>query len=378
MKKIAFIVSHTKHSPQWEWFLNEIKRDIEIHFLIIDEDKNNILYQNLKTHGINNVHIIISRNIFEHIITLFYLIFYLIINNINIVQTEMPLGNLLGITASLLTFRKRIMTASNVTWFKDFNSKKQLFIDKFSYIFSNIIICQAKSSKEILQNEFKVPTKKIRIINHALKFDVFSSFDEQEIALLKKKYSIRKNDFIIGMVARLEQWKGHYYTIKALKLIVDKYPNTKLLIFGEGPEKENLSKLISDLHLKEHVVLCGFEKNSISLYKIFDIQIHVPVDPYCETFGITIIDAMMSKVPLIVTLSGIAKEIASHLHNAWVVPFKDEKAIAHAIITMINSPELRNKLGQNAQKTILNNFSITTKVQKHIEVYNQLINCNKQ
>lgn len=373
MKKlnIAYIVSHTKYSPQWEWFLNEIKKDVNIYFIIIDNDYRNQLYENLKQSGIN-LKILVSNNFVSHLFSIFKVLFYLIINKINIVQTEMPLGNLIGISSALISRKKRIMTASNINWYKDFNSKKQYFIDKFSYYFSNIIICQADTSKELLIKDFNIPESKLKIIYHAIDKNKYLETNQYEMNLLKKKYSITQNDFVFGMIARLEYWKGHIYPIMATKLILNEFPNIKLLIFGEGPEKENLEKLIKQLDLSNNVFLCGFEKQIINLYKIFDVQIHVPIDPYCETFGITIIDGMMSKLPLILTKSGIANSIAQHLFNSWVVPFKDEKAIAFAMKELIISKSLRVKLGENAQQTVIDKFSLHNKVNSHLNLYNNV------
>lgn len=370
-KKIAYIISHTNHSLQWEWFLDGIKDKISLHFIILDNTYQNYLYESLKQKGFN-VFIFIYKNKFSYIIIFFKLIHYIIKNKIDIIQTEMPLGNLIGLVSAFLTFRKRIMTASNVTWYKDFNNRKQYFIDRISYTLANKIICQEESSFRILEKEFRIEKNKLSVIYHAINPGSYLNISEEEINKLRIKYSVNDGEFIFGMVSRLEYWKGHVYPIKAMHSIIRKYPNTKLLIFGEGPEKENLEKLINNLDLKNNVFLCGFEKNIIPLYKIFNVQIHTPIDPYCETFGITIIDAMMSKLPLILTLSGIAKSISKHKENAWIVPFKNVSSIVEAMDALISSESLRYSLGLNAQKTVMQKFSLNRKIQAHLDLYNSL------
>jgi len=370
-KTIAYIVSHTNHSLQWEWFLDEMKDKLLFHFIIIDNTYENYLYESLKQKGFR-VTLLVYKNKISYIIILFKLISYIIKNKIDIVQTEMPLGNLLGLTSAFLSFRKRIMTASNVTWYKDFNSKKQYIIDKISYFLANKIICQEESSYKILEHEFNINKNKLSVIHHAVNPKYYLHIPKNEIDNLKIKYNINENEFIFGMISRLEYWKGHIYPIKAMQKIVQKFPHTKLLIFGEGPEKENLHNLINSLELNNYVFLCGFEKNIIPLYKIFNVQIHTPIDPYCETFGITILDAMMSELPMILTLSGIAKSIAKHKENAWIVPFKDTLAIEEAMDVLISDESLRILLGFNARKTVMEKFSIEQKIQSHLDIYNSL------
>ncbi len=373
--KVAFIISHTNHSLQWEWFLDELNKYVDIFFIILthENDLNKItLYNNLKI-AHYQVKLIKVSNFFSYLYTITALVFFLLKNKIDIVQTEMPHGNLLGLFAAFICGRKRVMTASNVTWFKDFNSKKQYLIDKFSYTIAHKIICQTQTSADIIIKEFNLPKNKIKVIHHAIKPDEYLNVSHEEVQRLKEKYNIRKDDFVLGMIARLEHWKGHLYAIKAMKNVVEEYPFAKLLIFGEGPEKQKLQELINQLNLNQKVFLCGFEKNILPLYLLFDIQIHVPIDPFCETFGITIIDGMMMKRPFILTRSGIAHDIAQHQYNAWLVNFKDDKSIANAVKYLIEHPELRIKLGENAQKTVLTYFSLSEKVNRHLELYQQLL-----
>lgn len=373
---ILFVISHTHHSLQWEWFLKSLKQHANIYFIILSNDKNLkkvSLFNNLKNIGLN-VELYSVRNFISYIRIIYKLISNILKYNIDIVQTEMPHGNFLGLLAAFITGKKRVMTASNVTWYQDFNSKKQYIIDKFSYKIANCIICQATSSIKTITSNFKIPTKKILVINHAIDPNEYDSVNKDQINQLKKKYEIKANDFVFGMVARLEYWKGHEYAIKATKLIVDKFPKIKLLIFGEGPEKGNLLRLIKSLNLEDKVYLCGFEKNILPLYYLFDVQIHVPIDENCETFGITILDGMMTQRPLILTLSGIASEIAKHNYNAYVVNYKNEKDLSEAMEKLIESSDLRETLGKNARETVLNRFSISEKLNKHLDLYQKLLN----
>ncbi len=376
--KIAFVISHTSHSLQWEWFLSRLKQNATVFFIILTNEKDLnkiILYENLKKMGVH-VKLIRVSNFLSYPFVVIKLFLFLIRHRVDIVQTEMPHGNLLGLLAGFIAGKKRVMTASNVTWYKDFKSKKQWIIDRFSYSMAHKIICQAQTSADILTKEFTVPIKKVKIIYHAIDSEKYLHIKEEEVEYLRKKYNVQKNDFVFGMIARLEHWKGHEYAIRAIKQITNQHHNAKLLIFGEGPEQEKIQNLITDLRLGKHVFLCGFEKNIIPLYKLFDVQVHLPIDPYCETFGITIIDGMMMKRPFILTLSGIAHEIARDGYNALVVPFKDETKTATAMLHLISSKELRNYIGENAHKTIVRNFSIQQKVNNHLQIYSSLLSLN--
>jgi glycosyltransferase involved in cell wall biosynthesis len=82
----------------------------------------------------------------------------------------------------------------------------------------------------------------------------------------------------------------------------------------------------------------GFESNVYDLYSLFDIYIHTPVDPYCEAFGQTYVEALAAGVPSIFTLSGVAREFAMDEPLATIVPFRDSEAIYRAMIQLLTTP----------------------------------------
>ena len=100
------------------------------------------------------------------------------------------------------------------------------------------------------------------------------------------------------MVARFEFWKGHIYAVEAMQNLVKEFPNVRLYIFGsKGEHYEKVMKIIKELKLEEYIIYKGFVKDNIVLYKIFDVHLHIPVKLQSETFGINIVEGMISGCP---------------------------------------------------------------------------------
>ena len=93
-----------------------------------------------------------------------------------------------------------------------------------------------------------------------------------------------------------------------------------------------------------------------------------------ETHGITIIEGMMSKTPQVLTRSGYSSQSARNEENCLVVKFKDSKTISSSIIRLMNDKELRARLGEQAKKDAVKDFSIHTKAEKHIDLYKEMSN----
>jgi glycosyltransferase involved in cell wall biosynthesis len=177
-------------------------------------------------------------------------------------------------------------------------------------------------------------------------------------------------DFVVGMVARLERWKGHFDAVEAMRTVVARDPNVKLLIFGSGGEAhDELLAAIRVAGLEASVRYCGFVPDTTALYRLFDIHLHVPVNKLVENTGINIIEGMISGCAQILTRSGFAYELARHLDNAWVVDYRSPQQIADAILALRGDPALRKGLGQKARKDALARFDYRDKVDRHFELY---------
>lgn len=373
--KIAFITSHIFKSTQWTWFSEVLLEKKIEHIHIIIADKYPIMAEELTKLGVK-VFVLYHKGKRSLIINLFKIIKILKKENINIVHTELPYGNLLGqLAAYFCGIEKRVSTCENASWGIDYKNKKQILIDKISYYLAQKIITLTDLSKEYIIKHYKQQENKMVTIWHALKIDSYSPISQERITNLMNQLNITNEKFIIGMVARGEEWKGHIYAIQSILLLKERYPNILLLIVGVDIKTnygKKLQNFVIQNNLMKHVLFVPFVSDNIALYKIFKIHIHVPINEIAETFGITYIEGMISGCPQILTRSGIAYFTAKHLENAYVVDYKNEKQIADGIEFLINNEQLRHYIAENAKNMAQMMFVYSNKVEKHIEVYNTL------
>ncbi|MBK8585281.1 MAG: glycosyltransferase family 4 protein [Bacteroidetes bacterium] len=211
------------------------------------------------------------------------------------------------------------------------------------------------------------------IIHHSLKSDEYLFKDESRVEKLRKDLNIEPNTFIIGMVARFEYWKGHIFAIEAFRKLLKEYPNVRMLIFGsKGESFKSVIRYIQSFDLHDHILYKGFVSDNIALFRLFDIHVHIPIKAESETFGINIMEGMISGCAQILTLSGISCFTARDQENCLVVPYSNTEAVYQAMKRLIEDPELREKLGQKAKEDALKYFQYTDKVQMHLELYEQL------
>lgn len=371
--KIAFIISHINSSMQWVWFSEELKkRNIEHIYILINETPPHLI-EKLKNLNIE-VHYLPHRNFLYFIKNFFVVSSILIREKINLVHTEMPYGNLVGQTAAwFCRIKMRVTTCENTSWAFDFNSKKQEFIDRLTFRLAKRVIALTDEALAFLKVHFNIADYKLSIIHHSLKSEDYLFQNEKRIEDLKKKLDITPDLFIIGMVARFEFWKGHIYAIEAFEKISKEFPNIRLLIFGsKGESFETVINFIREKNLQDKIMYKGFVSDNIALFRLFDIHLHIPIKKESETFGINIMEGMISGCAQVLTLSGISCFTAKNEENCLVVPYTSTEAVYTALKRMITDPELRKRLGNRAKEDALKYFQYSEKVQRHINLYTEL------
>ena len=254
--KIAFVTSHINRSTQWNWFSEELNRRKIPHIhIIINEDKP-LLYDDLKERNVE-VYYLRHRNKLSFLFNIYRVWKILRKAKVDIVHTELPYGNIVGQTAAVLAgIKMRVTTCENTTWFSDFESRKQEWIDEYTYFTAKKVIALTHESYEFLSKHFKISPNKLYTIHHSIKTSDYLNLTVDQVETLRKELDLPTDKFIIGMVARFEFWKGHVYVVEAMKKLSVEFPDVRLFIFGsKGEHYDPVMKKIKDLHLEDSMMI---------------------------------------------------------------------------------------------------------------------------
>lgn len=195
------------------------------------------------------------------------------------------------------------------------------------------------------------------------------SFDEQlECRRSREQFAIKEDDFVICMVARLHPIKGHTVVFDALKKVLETKQNVKLLLIGDGPERDNLEKEVKAKGLAKSVRFFGFQQDVHSYLCISDIKL---LASYSESFPLVILEAARSYTPVISTDVGGVKDLISDSSLGWVVPIKNAEALAGAITEAINATNLA-ELGNNLYEKASRLYSIDQLAKSTEETYKKI------
>ncbi len=371
--RLAIVLSHINKSTQWSCLSQEYKKIGLNHYFIILNEYPTLLEKDLLEIGIP-VYFFKTKNKFSLFLVFLKVLIIFIKHRPNIVHTSLPYGNFIGQLAALTVFvKKRITTCENASWAHDYKNFTQTIIDKFTFKTSKKIIATCETSKNYLIESWNIKSQKIEILNQALNPDDYQNISLDKIKEFRLSHGIEEKNFVIGVVARFELWKGHKYIIDAVQILKSKIPNLKVIIVGsKGQDYDTIMELINQMKLNNIISHLGFIENLPLFFKTISIHIHVPVNEHVETFGLNIIEGMMAECPQILTKSGIASTTAKNHYNCLLVDYCNHQQISEAVLLYFNNPELRKRLAHNAKKDAIDFFNMDRKVEKSLKIYNSL------
>ena len=156
----------------------------------------------------------------------------------------------------------------------------------------------------------------------------------------------------ILFVGRLTSVKGVQYLIRAMKQVQDKIPDARLIIVGDGEEREMLETLSIDLGIQKYVQFIG--KVPHEKVKTFMHQADVFVLPsLSEGFPLVILEAMACGLPIIASCVKGIPEIITHGTNGYLVEVKDTNDIANKILFLFSDDAIRKKISDNNRHLVI-------------------------
>ncbi|MEH2232721.1 MAG: glycosyltransferase [Nostoc sp.] len=183
----------------------------------------------------------------------------------------------------------------------------------------------------------------------------------------RRKLGLPLHGPLIGIVGRLQRWKGMHVLVQAMPKILQKYPDAHCLVVGGKhdlePDYEDFLKAeITALGLKDQVIMAGLQRNIPEWVQAMDVFVHASDN---EPFGIVIIEAMALGKPVIAGSAGGPTEIITDGMNGLLTPYGDAEQLAIAILRYLDEQEFAQSAGVAARQRALD-FSTQNYAQNFI------------
>ena len=231
-----------------------------------------------------------------------------------------------------------------------------------TYVARRVITCSPYMRDQV-RDIFELPPAKLDVVANgvALRMDASDVGND----------SVHDRDPMVLFAGRLEYEKGVQTLIEAAPQILDRYPDARFVIAGDGTFGDELQKLVAECGLGDSFDFRGFcdDESMPALYR--EASVVVAPSIY-EPFGIVALEAMAARVPVIVGGTGGLREIVRDGENGLHVPPEDAAALAGSVARILGDPELRARLVEGGSKTSRTR-TWRTIARQTVDVYNRAI-----
>ncbi|MGC8957050.1 MAG: glycosyltransferase family 4 protein [Candidatus Kapaibacteriota bacterium] len=215
-----------------------------------------------------------------------------------------------------------------------------------------------------------IPPKKVFVVPYGVDWEKFQKEKPNKVEN-RKLFEIPENKFVIGCIGRVEPLKGQKTLLEAFAKA--NIPNSILVFAGTIDDQKyfkNLKEKAKSLKIAEQVIFNEFTFNVPKLMSVFDVFV---MPSLSETFGLVLIEAMASSLPVISTNAGGVPEIVDDKINGFLFEPENSEQLSQILTLFYNDKDLANRLGVNALEKVKIKFDYQKNVSKFFEVCEEIL-----
>ena len=225
-----------------------------------------------------------------------------------------------------------------------------------------VFVAVSQTVKESAIKALSTSEKKIVVVHRGLLLEEWAISEIQD----------REPD-LICTVGRLVPVKGHAFLILAMKEVTKAFPQSRLVVIGDGPLRPRLEQLIDQHRLSRNILLLG-EKDQSEVKKILCKSSLFAFPSLSEGFPNSLLEAMAASVPFVATCLPAVHEIVGHHRVGLMVPPQNFQEMARALCHLLAcSPLERWEMGTRGRQLIEENFDLRKIAPKWLQVYEKVI-----
>ncbi|MEO1526840.1 MAG: glycosyltransferase family 4 protein [Planctomycetota bacterium] len=233
------------------------------------------------------------------------------------------------------------------------------------------MICVADAMTDLMADAGVADRDKFTTIYSGMDVEPFLRSDTHR-AELRKRYGFGEEDVVIGKIARLFHLKGHEDLIVAAKQVTKRFPHARFLLVGDGILRERLASQIESLGMKEHFVFAGLVAPTEvpRLIGAMDALVHTS---YREGLARALPQALIAGKPAVSYDVDGAREVVHSGETGFLIPARDTDGLAEALGKLVESGELRRRLGAEGRTRYTDQFRHETMTRRIRDLYLQVL-----
>lgn len=213
-----------------------------------------------------------------------------------------------------------------------------------------------------------VPASKLMLVHSAVDTRRYRPGGDR--AWLEREFGLAAGERTVGMVAQFIERKGHRVLLEAVPTILARHPNTRFLLFGQGPLSAAIDAELQTRGLANRVQRVGFRGDLEQILPALDLVVH---PAYREGLGVSLLQAAACAIPIVASRAGGIPEVVQHGHNGLLVEPGDAADLAIACNTVLGDPKRASAMGRAGVALVLREYSTAAMAAGNLRVYHELL-----
>ncbi|KEQ28842.1 hypothetical protein N180_19560 [Pedobacter antarcticus 4BY] len=224
-------------------------------------------------------------------------------------------------------------------------------------------ICVSQSN--LADGKKRFPISRGSVIVNGINQNKFNP--DQTFPDFRKEINIDNSVVLVGYIARITVQKDPFTFLRAIALTPEVI---KFVIIGDGELKPEMLRLAGELGLTDRIVFLDFRSDIPSILNAIDIFC---LPSLWEGLPIALLEAMAMRKAIVATAIDGTRDLVRQMENGVLVPVSESSKLADAITTLASDRNLRERLGEQAYRTIKDNFGVEEMALKIENVYDKVL-----
>jgi glycosyltransferase involved in cell wall biosynthesis len=251
---------------------------------------------------------------------------------------------------------------------------KRDILHRFTYANVDRVLAISEVIRKNVLETTTMPPDRVLTLHHAIDTDFFSPRQGNR-ARVRAQFGYDERNVVVGFVGRFSPGKGHEDLLNAIPLVRPQCPALRVLVvgeasYGEHPYAESIRSLSHNLGLDAIVTFAGYRSDVPDIMASFDI---LAFPSHAESFGVVLIEAMAMERPVVSTnCDGVIDIVVDGRTGIFVEP-RNPRQLASALLRLIEDPALRDRMGKEGRKRVVDLFDRRKQIDRLEAVYEEVL-----
>lgn len=247
-----------------------------------------------------------------------------------------------ALTARWLGRRIPVLFTEHGRHFPDYPRRKRIMANRLLMTRRDRVVGVGETVRQAVIVNEGIAAERVEVIYNGIDLEAFDPKCADRDST-RRDMGVGPNDLVVVQVARLDYLKDHLTALRAMERVAARRREVRLVLVGEGPEREKIEAEIRQRRLSEHVRLLGLRSDVGRLVSAADVFLLTSIS---EGIPLTVIEAMGAELPVVSTRVGGVGEIVLEGQTGLLARAGDDCALAEHILSLAAEPTRRRQMGQ--------------------------------